>query len=314
MLLRSRVLLLNAAKLFNLQRPVAHHLIPKYIKSILLGDLIVQSGKSLFLFLFYVWDWLSLGGLFIMIVVCVLIIVDSPLLSSMSLTFPMLASISMEIGDKLFGIEQQPQSWFINISSNIWGGLCTVNHYLYVGSVFTFKYSMYMVYYPFKFVIISWGHVKTIITLSVFSFIALVTSKAYMIWNEIIGTATSLFTLAPFLPNWFIIFVSGVHHVILIPLQDLITQPGNVLLNLILSPRNVIQLFVNLGTITNDVILNYVIETYREAMNFHFVTVRIGVRLMFLPIFLCIKNQLMDLIWFSGLFHSPKGGVGFNLF
>jgi hypothetical protein len=278
---------MNAAKLFNLQRPIAHHLIPKYIKSILLGDLIVQSGKSLFTFIFYVWDWATLGVLFLTIIVSVLIIMDSPLLSSMIKTFPLIASMSMDVGTKFLGVEQSETwfSWFTNTSTNIWSGICWFNSYLFTGCEYIYTYT---IYYPYKLLVLSWIHFKTLLAVGFVINTSIFISKCYMYWNDILQTSIELCALFPGLPNFIYTGLASFNHVLLEPIYNVITNQGS-FYDLLSTERSVLQHIVNMGSLSVNIVENYCLTSLYDLTNCNNSYLTFGLRVLISPFYLYFK-------------------------
>nr|YP_010296705.1 hypothetical protein MN596_mgp25 [Polyozellus multiplex]UMI33298.1 hypothetical protein [Polyozellus multiplex] len=310
MFLRLRSLLFNTTRLLNLQRPTAGFLKSNYLQNLLLSDLFIQSCKNICLLVFYIFDWLTLAGLFILIVICILILNDSSLLNSFSITFPMFSSLSMNIGHNFFGIEYQPIYWY----TKIWNNIYSINNFFFTTCFTTCKFIYNItIYYPYYLVTGIWSYLQSILAISTITIIALIISKSFYLIDEIVQTATILYTYIPGMPYFIYYIGSAFDHLIFHPLQNAIQASDgtmfNIILQLIPNEKDIIQHIINLSSLssilieqicienlndlTSVLIDNICIESLTNLTNFNSVSVKIVLRLLTLPIFLYFKyNKL----------------------
>jgi len=158
--LKARTLLFNTNRVLNLQKPTAKFLKLNYLKNLILGNLILDSLTSLGKFLFFIWEFTSMIGLFSFTIamLCVAYDCSNYVTNFIAMCIPFLPE-SMLLSSLPFlidlGLYTPQETWLQFVTSHFFNGINIT--YDYISLIYNFTYDWlyhivtipyYLIYYP----------------------------------------------------------------------------------------------------------------------------------------------------------------------
>lgn len=253
----AKVLLINASKVLNFQRPIGNFLKPSIVENFIISKLVYEVIKSLITSFYYIWEWfLMLLGIFICLFSLYVIIYPNGFLLT---SFPFMINFFkfLEIESSMNFYESLKDLFFNPFSSTyfyvdyLYNKIINLNIYFF--NITNYIFNIF-VYFPYVMIINSWKIFKGVITFSSISFIFYFISKCWILFDVIRTSALDYMSWFPTSPQLWYYLVSSIDHVITQPFNNIArgsTSFYEVIEALIPSEKDILQHVINISTLGN---------------------------------------------------------------